>query len=154
MSVVRQCYIVDRVLMADLFFPFSVLSATCSQCMADGQNDFPNNQQREFLAFNRQGTQQQRSESPTVSPPGMRVNTGYRNSTQGTSSKKDAPQWHIYPPSRAHLTTEVCIMLCRLAECTWSWKRVFRCDPMLCMLAVYKQISLRCDLVMQVNDLI
>ena len=37
-------------------------------------------QQRKLTAFNRQGTQQQRPESSTVSLPGMWVNTGYINS--------------------------------------------------------------------------
>ena len=32
------------------------------------------NQQREIIALDRQGTQQQRPKSPTVTPPGMRVN--------------------------------------------------------------------------------
>ena len=49
------------------------------------------NQQREITALNRQETQQRRPESLTVTPPGMRVNTTYINSTKGTSSKKDAP---------------------------------------------------------------
>ena len=48
-------------------------------------------QQREIIALHRQGTQQQRPESPTVTPPGVRVNIRYKNSTKGTSSKKDAP---------------------------------------------------------------
>ena len=34
--------------------------------------------------LNRQGTQQQRPDSPTVTPHGMHVNAGYMNSTQGT----------------------------------------------------------------------
>ena len=38
----------------------------------------------------RHGTQQQRPESPTVTPPSMRVNTGYINSTNGTGKKEDA----------------------------------------------------------------
>ena len=36
-----------------------------------------------------QGTPQQRPESPTVTPPSVRVNTRYVNSTKGTASKKD-----------------------------------------------------------------
>ena len=35
--------------------------------------------------LDRQGTQQQRPESPTVTPPGVWVNTRYINSTKGTS---------------------------------------------------------------------
>ena len=34
---------------------------------------------------------QQRPESPTVTPSGVQVNTRYINSTEGTSSKTDAP---------------------------------------------------------------
>ena len=49
------------------------------------------NKQREIIALDRQGTQRQRPESPTATPPGMRVNTRYINPTKGTSSKKDAP---------------------------------------------------------------
>ena len=47
--------------------------------------------QRETIALDRQGTQQERPESPTVTPPDVRVNTRYMNSTKGTSSKRDAP---------------------------------------------------------------
>ena len=47
--------------------------------------------EREIIALDRQGTQQQKPEPPTVTSPGMRVNTRYINSTKGTSSKKDAP---------------------------------------------------------------
>ena len=43
------------------------------------------------IALDRQGTQQQRRESPIVTPPGVRVNTRYVISTEGTASKKDAP---------------------------------------------------------------
>ena len=49
------------------------------------------NKQREMIALDRQGTQQQRPESPRVTPPGVRVNTWYVNSTKGTCSQKDAP---------------------------------------------------------------
>ena len=38
----------------------------------------------------------------------MRVNTRYINSISDASSKKDAPQWHIYPTFRAHSETQVC----------------------------------------------
>ena len=48
------------------------------------------NKPRELLALDRQGTRQQRPESPMVTPPGVRVNT--RNITKGTSSK-DVPLW-------------------------------------------------------------
>ena len=65
---------------------------------------------KEIIVLNRQGTQQG-PESPTVTPPGMRVNTRYINSTKGTSSKKKkkkgCPQWHIYPPFR-HTRWQVC----------------------------------------------
>ena len=47
------------------------------------------NKQREITALDRQGTQQQRPESPTVTPPGVRVNIRYIGSTKGTSLKKD-----------------------------------------------------------------
>ena len=47
------------------------------------------NKQREIIALDRQGTQQQRPESPTSSPSGVRVNMNYTNSTKGTSSKKE-----------------------------------------------------------------
>ena len=42
------------------------------------------NKRRELTALNRQGTQQQRPESLTVTPPGMRMNTGYINATKAT----------------------------------------------------------------------
>ena len=42
------------------------------------------NKQRELMALNRQGTQQQRPESPVGTPPGMQVNTIY--SPKGTFS--------------------------------------------------------------------
>ena len=45
------------------------------------------NQRREILAIDKHGTLRQRPRSPTVTPPGMRVNTRYVNSTRGTSSK-------------------------------------------------------------------
>ena len=35
---------------------------------------------KDLIALNTQGTQQQRPESPAVTPPAMRVNTGYINS--------------------------------------------------------------------------
>ena len=40
---------------------------------------------RELIVHNRQGTQQQRPESRTVTPLGMQINTGYINSTKGVS---------------------------------------------------------------------
>ena len=46
-----------------------------------------NQQTRKLTAVKRHGTQQ-RPESLSVNPPGMRVNTQYINSTKGTSSKK------------------------------------------------------------------
>ena len=42
-----------------------------------------------------------------VTPPGVQVNTRYINSTKGTSSQKDSPQWHRYPPFQAHSATQV-----------------------------------------------
>ena len=42
--------------------------------------------QREIIALDRQGTQQQRPDSPTVTPQSLRVNTRYVNSTKGTFS--------------------------------------------------------------------
>ena len=69
------------------------------------------NKQREIIALDRQRTQRQRPESPTVSAPGVRVNTRYINSTEGTSSKKDAPSGmyilyfrHIRRPGNMPLT--------------------------------------------------
>ena len=58
--------------------------------------------QRELIALHRQGTRQQRPQWPTVTPPGMRVNTEYINSTKGKSSEKDGPSgmWHINLPFR------------------------------------------------------
>ena len=44
---------------------------------------------KEIIALDRQGTQQQGPESPTVTPPGVRVNTRYKNSTKGTCSKQN-----------------------------------------------------------------
>ena len=38
------------------------------------------------MMFHRQGTQQQRPETPTVTQPGMRVNARSVNSIKGTSS--------------------------------------------------------------------
>ena len=64
----------------------------------DAQNTFVFNKQREIRALDRQGTQQQRPESPTVALPCMQVNARYVDSIKGTSSRKDAPQWPIYPP--------------------------------------------------------
>ena len=40
--------------------------------------------QRKIIALDRQGTQQQRPESPTVTPPGMQAITRCTNSTKGT----------------------------------------------------------------------
>ena len=49
------------------------------------------NRQTEIMPLERQDTKsKKRSESPTVNPPGIRVNTRYRNSTKDTSSKKVA----------------------------------------------------------------
>ena len=51
------------------------------------------NKQREIIALNKQGTQQQRPESSTVTPPGIQVNTRYINSKceslQGNASKNN-----------------------------------------------------------------
>ena len=67
------------------------------------------NKQREIIALDRQGIQEERPESPTVTPPGVRVNnTRYINSSQGTSSNIGCPQWHLYPPFQAHSATPVC----------------------------------------------
>ena len=49
------------------------------------------NEQRGVIALNRQGTQQKRPESPSVTPPGMGANTGHVNSTKGTSSGTPPP---------------------------------------------------------------
>ena len=53
------------------------------------------------MALDRQGTQQQRPGSPTVTPPGMRVYAKYVYIYilhQRYILKKGCPQWHIYPP--------------------------------------------------------
>ena len=47
------------------------------------------NRRREIKAFDRQRTQQQRPESPTVTPPGMRVNIRCINSTKSTFSNEE-----------------------------------------------------------------
>ena len=64
-------------------------------------------QPREIIALDRQGTQQQRRESPTVTPPGVYVNTKCINSTKGTSSRKDAPSGMYTPPFQTHSGTKV-----------------------------------------------
>ena len=51
--------------------------------------------------------QRQRTVSPTVTPPGMLVNSGYVISTKGTSSKKNTRQWNIHPPLQAHSATQM-----------------------------------------------
>ena len=57
---------------------------------------------------------------PQQLSPGMHISTRNINYTRGTSSKKDAPQWHthtyIYPTIRAHSATQVCtgMSLCTL----------------------------------------
>ena len=61
-------------------FVMSHLLAVCSYCTEMV------NKQREMIVLNRQGTQQQRPESPTVTTPGMRGNTRYINTTRSTSS--------------------------------------------------------------------
>ena len=68
------------------------------------------NKQRELTELYRQGTQQQRPESPTITPSGMRVNTGYKNSTEGTSSKTKTKTClpllsypPLHPPPHPHL---------------------------------------------------
>ena len=38
----------------------------------------------------------------------MHVNTRYINTTSGTSSKKDAPRWHMYPTFQTYSATQVC----------------------------------------------
>ena len=59
-------------------------------------NDTLYNQEREIIALDRQGTQQQRPKSPMVTPPGMRVNTRYINSAKGTSQKMMPSVAYIY----------------------------------------------------------
>ena len=57
---------------------------------------------------------------PQQLSPGMHTSTRNINYTRGTSSKKDAPQWHthtyIYPTIPAHSATQVCtgVSLCTL----------------------------------------
>ena len=46
-------------------------------------------EQEELTALNRQGIQQRQGpESPTVTPPGVRVNAGYIKSVKGTSYRR------------------------------------------------------------------
>ena len=53
------------------------------------------NKQRKLTALNRHGTEQKRPESPTGTPPGMRVNTfRVHKLHQRYILKKVAPQWH------------------------------------------------------------
>ena len=54
-------------------------------------------QQREIIALDRQGTQQQRPESPTVTPPGVRVNTSSYKLHQRYILEKGCPKWHNIP---------------------------------------------------------
>ena len=56
----------------------------------------------EIIALNRQGTQQERPESPTVTPYRMWVNTRYINSRKETSSK-----WESHKTEISTLTTVV-----------------------------------------------
>ena len=65
-------------------------------------------------AFNRQGTQHQRPESPTVTPPGIRENTGYINSTKRTSSMRSSNQPFFY----------LALFICRLSR----WILYFPCQ--------------------------
>ena len=59
-----------------------------------------------MIALNRQGTQQQRPRQPTVTPPGMRVNTGYIYSNKGTSSKvKQIAHWEENAHTHTHTHT-------------------------------------------------
>ena len=55
----------------------------------------PNN--GETIALDRQGTQQQRSESPTVTPPGVRVNIRYINPPKVLPQKKRMPPMAYIP---------------------------------------------------------
>ena len=52
-------------------------------------------QQKEVIALNRQGTQQQRPELSTLTPPGMRVNTEYMNCSRRQILKKREQTWGI-----------------------------------------------------------
>ena len=68
------------------------------------------NKQREITALNRQGTQRQRPELPTVTPPGVLVNTRYTNSTKGTSSDKVAPSG-MYTLHSRHTRRHRCVQV-------------------------------------------
>ena len=50
-----------------------------------------------FNALNRQGTQQQRPETLTETPPSIPVNTGWLNSTEGTSKEDVVLVESMYP---------------------------------------------------------
>ena len=68
---------------------------TCALVLASKNLHYYITKQRETIALNRQGTQQQRPELSAATPPGMQANTWYiytppryifKNSTKGTSS--------------------------------------------------------------------
>ena len=61
---------------------------TSSDIIVEVRKLWKNDHQRGIIALDRQGTQQQRPESLTVTPPRMRVNTRLINSIKYTSSKK------------------------------------------------------------------
>ena len=67
-------------------------------------------QTREMIALDRQGTRQQRPESPAVTQLGMRVNTWYINSTKGRSPKTDAPSG-IYTFHFRHTRRQRCVQV-------------------------------------------
>ena len=60
--------------------------------------------------LDRQGTRQQRPESPAVTQLGMRVNTWYINSTKGRSPKTDAPSG-IYTFHFRHTRRQRCVQV-------------------------------------------
>ena len=80
------------------------------------------NKQREIIALDRKGTQQQRDKSPTATPPGVRVNTRYINFTKGTTSTKDAPNG-MYTLHFRHTRRHRCVQstaLCSINSTVFS----------------------------------
>ena len=87
---------------------FYVNLKTNFRCVRTEKLSLNLNKQRGIIALDRQGTQQQRLESPRVTPPGVRVNTRYLNSTKDTSPKKDVPSG-IYTLHFRHTRRHRCV---------------------------------------------
>ena len=60
-----------------------------------------------MIVCNRQGAQQQGPESPTITPPGMRVNTRKLHQRY-ILKKKGCPYWYKYPPFPVQPARKVC----------------------------------------------